>query len=431
MPTDDPSNNPFVKFKRHVDNHIGATWNGIVSLSSSATHEFDVPKRSETSAEKPLQREQSLTVPQQSQLSNQPTPQPQKMDWRSLDWRQGGLWHHFAAHSPYSPLNLQHLPQPVPQGVPEGVDPYTFTFEDAFEDLLADASGQKMIDLRRRSEMRDLINQMFPRGEPSFFWLRRLHAQGLLQNSGYFGREESPVYEWQRPRTAEEWVEKRRQAVQDTWQERENSSAETVEDKAEDKGEKFSWKDWLDKDIVINPNDMIRRADRAIKNFAKAIDDMGKSEPAQPSEKPVNEAETTEDKGPETEGDLFSTVSSAIAEADKSLSTFMKSFSNSSFKSNFSTSFSKSESFHNGEDENEDEGKTVQNVEEHVDMFGNLHTKTEIKRLNARGEEIGREVHYAVRSVSSSQKPEEQTQQDAENQVKNAPNTRPTGWFWK
>lgn len=50
--------------------------------------------------------------------------------------------HSWAVHSPYSPLNLQDLPQPTPRDVPaEEYGHLPFTFRDAFEELLIAGSG--------------------------------------------------------------------------------------------------------------------------------------------------------------------------------------------------------------------------------------------------------------------------------------------------
>ncbi|GAP93072.1 hypothetical protein SAMD00023353_10000230 [Rosellinia necatrix] len=51
----------------------------------------------------------------------------------------------WAIHSPYSPLNLQQLPQPTPRDVPRAWDADAhFTFRDAFEDLLVAGSGRPL-----------------------------------------------------------------------------------------------------------------------------------------------------------------------------------------------------------------------------------------------------------------------------------------------
>ncbi|KAI0468380.1 hypothetical protein F4859DRAFT_213149 [Xylaria cf. heliscus] len=64
--------------------------------------------------------------------------------------------HTWSIHSPYSPLNLQHLPQPIPRDIPR-ICEAGFTFRDAFEDLLVAGSGQSLPSIpelvwKKRSE---------------------------------------------------------------------------------------------------------------------------------------------------------------------------------------------------------------------------------------------------------------------------------------
>lgn len=81
----------------------------------------------------------------------------------------------------YSPMTLRHLPQPVPNDLPPGLDAKLFTFQDAFEDLLVASKGEKLPDIRSRYEQRQLLSSMFPSGEPTWFWLRRIESQGLVR----------------------------------------------------------------------------------------------------------------------------------------------------------------------------------------------------------------------------------------------------------
>ena len=341
----------------------------------------------------------------------------------AMDWPTARLWQRFVLYSPYSPINLRHLPQPIPNDLPPDVDPDTFTFEDAFEDLLSEASGRQMMDLRRRSEARHLLQEMFPQGEPGFFWLRRLQSQGLLHKD-YHAALDHPRVEWERPRTMEEWVERRRQELIRDWEDARDASPKEA-------GHGPSWSDWFDKDITINFGDMVRKADRAFKDLAHAINEASQnnSQPADASkERTSSEASSKE---PETEGDLFSVISSAFADADKSLSTFFKTFTDGSVKTDFSTSFEKQEKYSNSEGDDSKSERTVKSTEEHVDEYGNLHTKTEIKRLSADGQEIGRETHYSIRPVPQNTKDSEANGDETEHIPRNVESQKASGWFWK
>ncbi|KAH6671595.1 hypothetical protein F5X68DRAFT_215269 [Plectosphaerella plurivora] len=88
-------------------------------------------------------------------------------------------WMSFIIDSPYSPLMLRHLPQPVPRDLPEGADASVFGFEDAFEDLLRVTSGQGLEDIHQRYATKREWLQSFPRGLPPTLWLHQLTRQGL------------------------------------------------------------------------------------------------------------------------------------------------------------------------------------------------------------------------------------------------------------
>lgn len=77
----------------------------------------------------------------------------------------------------YSPGALHHLPQPIPNDLPPQLDRTIFTFQDAFEDLIATSHGQCLPDIMYRYQQRQLLRQMFPSGEPTWFWLHRMEAQ--------------------------------------------------------------------------------------------------------------------------------------------------------------------------------------------------------------------------------------------------------------
>lgn len=84
------------------------------------------------------------------------------------------------ALSSYNPTLLGHLRQPVPRDLPSHLDPGVFTFQDAFEDLLTVSQGIQMPDINSRYQQSRLLRQMYPNGEPTWLWLRRLQSQGLI-----------------------------------------------------------------------------------------------------------------------------------------------------------------------------------------------------------------------------------------------------------
>ncbi|KAF4582886.1 hypothetical protein GQ602_006030 [Ophiocordyceps camponoti-floridani] len=77
----------------------------------------------------------------------------------------------------YAPHILNHLPQPLPKDLPPGLDPSIFHFADALEDLLIVSQGQPLPNIYARHARSRMMREMFPRGEPNWFYARRLQSQ--------------------------------------------------------------------------------------------------------------------------------------------------------------------------------------------------------------------------------------------------------------
>ncbi|KAI1816001.1 hypothetical protein GGS20DRAFT_540481 [Poronia punctata] len=86
--------------------------------------------------------------------------------------------YNWAAHSPYSPLHLQHLRQPVPRDAPRGLE-RQFTFRDAFEDLLIAGSGLPLPDAREQARIKLLTVNGFPAPLHVTGWVTGLGTMGL------------------------------------------------------------------------------------------------------------------------------------------------------------------------------------------------------------------------------------------------------------
>ncbi|KAJ4392031.1 hypothetical protein N0V93_005652 [Gnomoniopsis smithogilvyi] len=165
-----PSNNPFIRFKRHVDSSIGSgvsVLTGTSSKADSATtgarNSLDNMNRASTSPASTPGENQSLIWPKDS------------LEHHSFL----RYWHEWAILSPYSPYNLRHLPQPVPAGV-SSKDARLFDFKDAFEDLLAVSSGRELMDLRKQVDRKRSILDLFPFGEDVISWVKYLSSKKLL-----------------------------------------------------------------------------------------------------------------------------------------------------------------------------------------------------------------------------------------------------------
>lgn len=90
--------------------------------------------------------------------------------------------HTWSVESPYSPLNLQHLPQPTPRDAPQAWK-HSFTFRDAFEDLLVAGSGQELPSMKgliqKKASERLLSFWDRERGLHVAHWVSGLAALGL------------------------------------------------------------------------------------------------------------------------------------------------------------------------------------------------------------------------------------------------------------
>jgi len=109
-----------------------------------------------------------------------PAPNP---DWTSYDEMDDV--YKWAAHSPYSPLHLQHLPQPMPRDAPPTLRDH-FTFRDAFEDLLVAGSGAPLPDAREQARVK-LLESYSRGGGPASSWIGGLGGVGVGGYSFGFG----------------------------------------------------------------------------------------------------------------------------------------------------------------------------------------------------------------------------------------------------
>ncbi|KAF7544625.1 hypothetical protein G7Z17_g9809 [Cylindrodendrum hubeiense] len=278
------------------------------------------------------------------------------------------------ALSPYSPLALRSLPQPVPNDAPSNLDPSVFTFEDAFEDLLAVSQGQPLPAISARYEQRKLLRAMFPDGEPAYFWLRRLKSQGILDmpspgqllaqvadtNWDYFHRELD------------------RRAV-NAWR------AVTGEDSRDSRR-------------VFEDDD---------------------SSPHSFRESPESEHVRRRRNEPEHFDDFFSSVQSSFSNSQSSWDTFVKSITD-----NPSTSLAKSQ-----QDRSLDKSQEVIK-DEYVDRFGYLHSKVTVKTLDEDGNQIGSQTHYTVRPADKQSDESKDGDDKSGINAKGSVETK-AGWLWK
>ncbi|OTA07384.1 hypothetical protein A9Z42_0082720 [Trichoderma parareesei] len=330
---------------------------------------------------------------------------------------------------PYSPLNLRHLKQPVPNDLPPQCDPSVFTFEDAFEDLLAVSQGRPLPDIKDRYNQRQLLRQMFSKGEPTWFWLRRLESQGLLR----------------RP-TRDELYRPRNFGLLE---------GDDDDEASADWGlSRAGWSDWarLHEELDRKAAEVWSRAAASEKagngffdevhQLFKQLEDSfhGRENRPHKDDHPGSHQKSL----PDHFDDLFSSLSSSFAEGHKTWDAFVKSITESTTKTDnkpVSTDSREVASLppSTSEEKVYDNGiKEVVTRDEKVNSFGYLSTTVTKKTYDKNGNEIGTETHFSMRPADRLHKVDargnseanviERADTDADDQQTQ---DKKSGWFWK
>ncbi|PTB66565.1 hypothetical protein BBK36DRAFT_1118876 [Trichoderma citrinoviride] len=334
---------------------------------------------------------------------------------------------------PYAPFNLRHLKQPVPNDLPPQCDSSVFTFEDAFEDLLAVSQGQPLPDIRSRYDQRQLLRQMFSNGEPTWFWLRRLESQGLLRRPT---REEL----YYRPRNF--------------------GLLEDDDDAGAEWGlSKSGWSDWsrLHEELDRKAAEVWNRAASMEKpqngeahghGFFDEVHQVFKQleESFHGRNRPHREDRQGQHQKslPDHFDDLFSSISSSVAEGHKTWDAFVKSITDSSTKADnkpASTDSSVVASLppSTREEKVYDNGvKEVVTRDEKVNSFGYLTTTVTKKTYDKNGNEIGTETHFSMRPADRTHRVDAAPSSDANvierrdtDSDDQQTQDKKSGWFWK
>ncbi|KJZ73382.1 hypothetical protein HIM_07176 [Hirsutella minnesotensis 3608] len=374
--------NIFVRFRQHVDSHISSGLNTLLGYSPSA------PRRAipDVSSSSPL---------------DFPTRPETSFPMGTIQGREPGGRSFLDIFSSeyYSPLALRHLPQPIPNDLPPGIDSSVFTYKDAFEDLLAAAQGIPMLGLETRYEQSRLLNQMFPRGEPPIFWARRLESQGLIQFPMNARRQlDQPNWEFFR--------DELRRNADSVWRPYDSDLEETPD---------FRKTVDLCRDHL---GDYIHEMRKEIEQLTNEARNRFVPPGVFPRETQNEDAKEESQRAlPDTFNDLFSAVTTAFAEGQKTWDTFIKTIA---------TPPSSSGSV---QDEQASQGtKRVETRDEYTDRLGYHHTTITRKILDEQGREIGRETSVVVRPAERQQKSDDRSTREAEAGNRNDKNP---GWFWK
>ncbi|KAK5997428.1 hypothetical protein PT974_02784 [Cladobotryum mycophilum] len=403
----------FVKFKQHVDSNVSSGIHTLLGIPRSPEPSEALSSSSSSSTHQtglPISKGTNLNPSSTYSIQSHPTT----MDIMNMEKRPSQLDLFSVASWSYAPLNLRHLRPPVPNDLPSHHDAAIFTFEDAFEDLLVISQGNPLPDISTRVGQRKLLRQMYPNGEPMWFWLRRLESQGLLRRPrldemyrldgfGPFSRQNESEFFQPHGLDWESFHNQLERRASDVWR------RDSVADNGQSTGD-FS--------------------DEAHKVSRNLEDGLTRHNPAS-----VDESDSRHDaqqKGfPDNFDDIFSSITSSFAEGQKTWDTFVKSIlENKSFPTNGSHQTTKHDKNGNKETVTQDE---------YVDRFGYLHTTVTRKTFDKDGREIGSQTHFTMRPADKrpnrSEEPEgndanviERTDSDDDGQQK--PDKK-QGWFWK
>ncbi|KAH8910087.1 hypothetical protein BR93DRAFT_458342 [Coniochaeta sp. PMI_546] len=445
MPSDDDSSkNPFVRFKEHVDAHIGAGLHNVLNFPSILTetvvnsrqsspydssgspsrqNDDEGPQSSERDVPPHFRRwlyGQRQAVAEEEDIDKyyermaQAYPGDENEAVRSII--RSERFDAFARRSQYSPIRLaERMPrQPRPRDIHSDMDPQMFTYVDAFEDLLAEAAGVPTMDLRARYNMNKMLRKSWPFGESPYSWARRLESQGLVKAF-------LPEYRYLQPQRP--ITEQRAEQVQDgqtpvrgdIWQGHSADARREQEQRPAEDG-------------------FFGEIEKVVKALNQVLDDTTSTFYG------AGKRQEEHAQEPQTETDLYHAVQSAFNEGQRSLAAFFKSLAEG-IEPRPRSGMHPEADVPDGETiEDEDGMKTVKSTREYVDEYGNKHVSTEIRRTSKDGSMVSTETHYSVRPASDAERPSTETSPRHQDEYKNEEwevkdekrdGDKHSGWFWK
>ncbi|KAI2463938.1 hypothetical protein F4781DRAFT_96216 [Annulohypoxylon bovei var. microspora] len=167
MAIDDSSDNPFIRFKKHIDSNIQRGFHTVFGSSTAMV--------TDTKNNMSINNQDCHSYPSKPENSPSDSAMPNH-DRGSTSADDVLSW---AVSSPYSPANLQSLAQPRPNDAPRDY-PDCFTFRNAFEDLLAAGDGRPLSDLRKLVFAKHFEHVKYsPWGMPVENWVSDVGRRGL------------------------------------------------------------------------------------------------------------------------------------------------------------------------------------------------------------------------------------------------------------
>ncbi|KAG6365338.1 hypothetical protein INS49_006948 [Diaporthe citri] len=391
--------NPFIRFKNHVNARIGTG----VSVFTGTTDDRD----------RPLGNTQASNVDGQNSTDHHGpahtaslSPWPSRNQSRGSCRRRSGVvnyWDDWCHVDPYSPHNLQHLPQPTPKDLPSGADPADFGFPEAFEDLMSASNPFRghLMDLGMRAGLKKSAAGKLVQPETPSAWVRRLYGDALLP----------PPFIWEQPRLAGgiTWVAHGEQPAAETVHRAQHGNDDIgdvaraylefmrqIDGRVDESFSKFE--EIVGRDMA----EMMRKGQKlAEKAMGILAGERSEDHEAGSSQAKTHDgakpASASEEDQPVTEEDLFELIQSASAGEDKFLNDFAKIRARRAPPPSERTTRDTPPAKETVEYDPSG-GKTIRTSSEHVDMFGFIHSRTEVRRLNAKGETVDYDTRYSVRS---------------------------------
>lgn len=421
-----PSKNPFIRFKNHVDGRISSGFNLLTgNFKDEATPHQPYeqatpplpPSLPQFSHSSPKMDNQNSLLPI---TSNNPPSFPTESSTLS-DWT------HWATHSPYSPHNLTHLRQPKPSDLPPNADDaqHLLGFHEAFEDLLAATANKPLLNLSQHLAFKRELRSLPPMGAVP--WVMRLHGRGLLLSSKSLQERRRLMFDdW--------WTQLGLPPLADVFGEFYTPHVEALLEKAEKAASATtnfgSTGDRTELDKVAEElwelcegamSETQKTLWVPVREFARAL--MGEK----PGDSEERQQRKQEGDGPATELELVERLVGAIEGANTSVVETEK----DSRRQQEAQRPPPRESMVIEEDGQG--GKTISSTSEHTDLFGYIHSKSETKRVDAEGRVVSCETRYHVRpSAEKVQRVEEVEMRPTKaSATANGEDGKPTGWFWR
>ncbi|PHH62426.1 hypothetical protein CDD81_7145 [Ophiocordyceps australis] len=315
---------------------------------------------------------------------------------------------------PYCPSALRHLPPPVPNDLEPSHDSSIFTFEDAFEDLMVVSQGKPLPDINTRHDQRKLLRQMYPSGEPTWFFIQRLVSQGLMPSLVLNRSSSSTPPDWER------FHHELNSIAAEAWQ------------------------------SLLGPQNGQHGTDGFFGEVASAISDLGgfgaqeQNSHQHQDDQHVQSASVDQQDPPEatTLEEFFSSIMSAFSTSQKSLGAFAKAIFDDGVATQQQQEGQQQQQLQEGQQQQQQQNvtfgpnqelKRVETRDEHVDKFGYRHTTVTQSILDAQGNQVGRQVYTTVRRAEPSQDGQADTDESnsSNDSTHDSKDNDDPGWFWK